>query len=146
MSHPTEDKVTLTADNAGGAKLGDAETELHQRNPIESSTATTTEDGSSSTTEGKHTYTEMASNAAGQATAVAAGVKDSVFSMFGGGAKKEKKADVEEEEGAETSGSAKATKEAEAEKGEDDEVGLSCCFGVEEGRIRSSDAVWFPYV
>ena len=65
------------------------------------------------TTPAAASYTEMASNAAGSATTAAAGVKDSVFSMFGGGAKKEKK----EEPDAETedrSGSSKAKKDAEA--------------------------------
>lgn len=66
----------------------------------------------------KHSYTEIATNAAStaasSATAVAAGVKDNVFSMFGGGVKKEKKEDAED--GAdEPSGSSKAKKEAEGE-------------------------------
>ncbi|KAL9138399.1 MAG: hypothetical protein Q9175_000382 [Cornicularia normoerica] len=68
-------------------------------------------------------YTEMASNAAGSATTAAAGVKDSVFSMFGGGAKKEKKEEPEGET-EDRSGSSKAKKDAEAaeadEGGEDD--------------------------
>lgn len=58
-------------------------------------------------------YTEMASNAAGSATNAAAGVKDSVFSMFGGGAKKEKKEEPEGET-EDRSGSSKAKKDAEA--------------------------------
>lgn len=73
-------------------------------------------------------YTEMATNAAsgvaGTATTAAAGMKDSVFSMFGGGAKKEKAP----EEAGETdrSGSSKAHKDAEAarEGGEEDGVGF----------------------
>ncbi|CAF9908456.1 single stranded nucleic acid binding protein [Imshaugia aleurites] len=68
-------------------------------------------------------YTEMATNAAGSATTAAAGVKDSVFSMFGGGAKKEKKEEPEGET-EDRSGSSKAKKDAEAaeadEGGEDD--------------------------
>ena len=76
-----------------------------------------------STKEGQPaSYTEMASNAAGStaesASNAAVGVKDAVFSMFGGGAKKEKK----EDEGAEEdrSGSSKAIKQKEAEdKGEE---------------------------
>ena len=56
------------------------------------------------------TYTEAATSAA---TNAAAGVKDSVFSMFGGGAKKEKKAEEEDGEGKdEPSGSSKAQKKA----------------------------------
>ena len=73
--------------------------------------------GDESSTE-RHSYTEIAthaaSTAASSATAVAAGVKDNVFSMFGGGAKKEKKEDTEA--GAdEPSGSSKAKKDAEGE-------------------------------
>lgn len=63
-------------------------------------------------------YTEMASAATSSATSAAVGVKDSVFSMFGGGAKKEKKEDDEVQD---RSGSSKAKKEAEQE-GEDPEV------------------------
>lgn len=55
------------------------------------------------------TVTEQATDAA---TSAAATVKDNVFSMFGGGPKKEKK--EETDEGAdEPSGSAKAKKDAE---------------------------------
>ena len=61
------------------------------------------------------TYTGMASAATSSATSAAVGVKDSVFSMFGGGAKKEKK---EEEEAQDRSGSSKAQKDAEAEEDE----------------------------
>ncbi|KAI4197289.1 MAG: hypothetical protein LQ350_006017 [Teloschistes chrysophthalmus] len=59
------------------------------------------------------TYTEMAQSAATSATNAAAGVKDNVFSMFGGGAKKEKKEEAVDD-AAETSGSAKAKRDAEA--------------------------------
>ena len=66
----------------------------------------------------KPSYTEIAthaaSTAASSATAVAAGVKDNVFSMFGGGAKKEKKDDGRDEVD-EPSGSSKAKKDAEGE-------------------------------
>ena len=57
--------------------------------------------------------TSAASNAAETATTAATGVKDSVFSMFGGGAKKEKKEDPEGET-EDRSGSAKAKKDADA--------------------------------
>ena len=74
------------------------------------------------------TYTEMASNAAsgvaGTATIAATGVKDSVFSMFGGG---QKKARAPEEEGEQDrSGSSKVKKDAEEkekEEGGEDGVG-----------------------
>jgi len=66
----------------------------------------------------KHSYTEVATHAAStvasSATAVAAGVKDNVFSMFGGGAKKEKKEEAEHDAD-EPSGSSKAKKDAEGE-------------------------------
>ena len=66
------------------------------------------------------TYTEMASNAAtgvaGSATTAAVGVKDSVFSMFGGGAKKEK---APEEGEPDRSGSSKAKKDSEAAQKEE---------------------------
>lgn len=76
-----------------------------------------------STEEKPATLTDVASNAAttaaSGATAVAAGVKDSVFSMFGGGAKKETK--TEDDDAAnDRSGSSKAQKEKE-----DDEVGYN---------------------
>ncbi|KAL8914232.1 MAG: hypothetical protein Q9171_001103 [Xanthocarpia ochracea] len=61
----------------------------------------------------KTTYTEMAQSATTSATSAAAGVKDSVFSMFGGGAKKEKREEPEDA-AAETSGSSKAKRDAEA--------------------------------
>lgn len=66
----------------------------------------------------KHSYTEIATHAASTAassvTGVAAGVKDNVFSMFGGGAKKEKKEDAADDAD-EPSGSSKAKKDAEGE-------------------------------
>ena len=69
-------------------------------------------------------YTEMASNAAESATTAAAGVKDSVFSMFGGGAKKEKKEEPDPET-EDRSGSSKAKKDAEAAEGDE---GGEVCF------------------
>lgn len=70
----------------------------------------------STATEGSKspTITEMASTVASTATSAAAGVKDNVFSMFGGGAKKEKKEDPEDDP-EEASGSSKAKKDTEAE-------------------------------
>lgn len=68
-------------------------------------------DKETSATEGKSSVVNMASNAASTATAAASGVKDSVFSMFGGGAKKEKKVEPEDEDAKnEPSGSSKAQK------------------------------------
>ena len=73
--------------------------------------------------------TNVASSAATTAASTAQGVKDSVFSMFGGGAKKPEKKDEETEEGEaqDRSGSAKAAKDAKAaEEGEEgDEKAVS---------------------
>ena len=69
---------------------------------------------------GSASYTEIATSAATSAattaSAAAAGVKDNVFSMFGGGTKKEKKEEPEESE--DRSGSSKAKKDAEAAEAE----------------------------
>ncbi len=68
----------------------------------------------------KSSYTDIATSAATSAattaTAAAVGVKDNVFSMFGGGAKKEKKEEANEPE--DRSGSSKAKKDAEAAEAE----------------------------
>lgn len=65
----------------------------------------------------------------------ATGVKDSVFSMFGGGAKKEKKPEAEDDAD-EPSGSSKAKKAA------DDAVG-QYFFGMRLGHMKRSEAaVW----
>ena len=64
-------------------------------------------------------YAGMASSAAGSAaesaTNAAVGVKDTMFSMFGGGAKKEVRDETKDQE-EDRSGSAKALKEKEKEK------------------------------
>ena len=70
------------------------------------------------TTPAATSYTEMASSAAGSATTAAVGVKDSVFSMFGGGVKKEKKEEPDGET-EDRSGSSKAKKDAEAAEAEE---------------------------
>ena len=87
--------------------------------------ATLKQSGPAASTDGQQTtYTGMATSAAGaaaeSATNAAVGVKDTMFSMFGGGAKKEKK-EVEEGE-VDRSGSAKAAKEKEKEKEREREV------------------------
>ena len=103
-----------------------SEVKLDQDSTDASTTAPTqAEEPSKGTAPAATSYTEMASNAAGSATTAAVGVKDSVFSMFGGGAKKEKK---EEPEGEveDRSGSSKAKKDAEAAEGDEGgEVGLA---------------------
>ena len=78
------------------------------------------------------TYAGMATSAAGTAaetaTNAAVGVKDTMFSMFGGGAKKEAKKEVDEGE-VDRSGSAKAViekeKESEAREGGEEAEGVS---------------------
>lgn len=79
--------------------------------------------------------TTAASSAASTAATTAQGVKDSVFSMFGGGAKKpEKTEDKEEVEGQDRSGSAKAAKDAKAADedadGDDKAVSVPCAPGM----------------
>lgn len=106
MSDATESQETVSS----SLRPAENETKL-ATNPIGTG---------SSTNEKPATYTDMASNAASTAattaTAAATGVKDSVFSMFGGGAKKE--TPVQDDSAAnDRSGSAKAMKEKE-----DDEV------------------------
>lgn len=71
---------------------------------------------------GMSTITGLASSAATTATTAALGMKDNVFSMFGGGAKKEKKEATDEP--GEASGSAKAQKESEAAAAAAGEVSL----------------------
>lgn len=119
MSGVSEDKSAPTGETPASTEPGiaDSETKL-ATNPSSSEAETSKE---TSTTESKPTYTEMASNVAGSAGAAATGVKDSVFSMFGGGGAKERKVE-QEDDGAkdEPSGSSKATKEREA----DDDVRL----------------------
>ena len=78
-------------------KLAEQETKL-ATNPVG------TEDSTAPATDDKSTV----SKATEAASSAATGVKDSVFSMFGGGAKKEKK--VEEDDANEPSGSGKAKK------------------------------------
>ncbi|KIW12002.1 hypothetical protein PV08_09276 [Exophiala spinifera] len=98
MSDAAEVKPTPSADQTASSepRLAEDETKLVQ-NPLgdPSTEAPAGEDKSSSVTE---TAANAASNAASTASAAASGVKDSVFSMFGGGAKKERKDKAEEEE------------------------------------------------
>ena len=107
-----EAKPTPSADQTASSepKLAEDETKL-ATNPVG--------DESKEAPNAGPTYTESATNvatsAATSASAAAAGVKDSVFSMFGGGGKKEVKKD-EDEGKDEPSGSSKAQKDAEDEE------------------------------
>lgn len=103
MSDATEPKPTPSADQAASSepRLAADETKL-ATDPIgDESKAAPATTGS--------TVTETVTNAA-------VGVKDSVFSMFGGGAKKEKKVEEGDDAKEEPSGSSKAKKD------DDDEV------------------------
>ncbi|KAL6244044.1 Ran GTPase binding protein Sbp1 [Rhinocladiella similis] len=116
MSDATEVKPTPSAEQTASSEP--RLTEHETKDP--STEAPAGEDKSSSVTE---TAANAASTAASTASAAATGVKDSVFSMFGGGAKKDRK--VEEEDGAkdEPSGSSKAKKEDDDEdKAEEEEA------------------------
>ena len=101
-----EVKPTPSADQQASAGLQkvDAETEL----------ATNPKSEESLEKPKSNTYTDMASEAASNATATATSMKDNVFSMFGGGPKKEKK--QEEEEADEPSGSSKVKKNPDEEE------------------------------
>lgn len=116
----SETKPTTSDDQTASSEPRLAEQETHL--------ATNPAGTESSTDEKPTTYTDMASNAASTAasstTAAASGVKDSVFSMFGGGAKKETKAE-DDDTANDRSGSAKAQKEKEdgdEEKAEEEEA------------------------
>ena len=87
----------------------------------EKATATVDAPENSKANTEQSTYSGLASAATSSATNAAVGVKDSVFSMFGGGAKKDKREDDETQD---RSGSSKAQKEAE---GEDEEVLSPVC-------------------
>ena len=85
-------------------------------NPLDSNTESPTNANKDQPT----TYTGIATSAAGTAaetaTNAAVGVKDTMFSMFGGGGKKAIKDEKVTESEEDKSGSAKATKEKEKEK------------------------------
>ncbi|KAI4132666.1 MAG: hypothetical protein LQ338_000606 [Usnochroma carphineum] len=97
-----EEQVPSTESNRAQGEKGPA-TSTH---PQEVSTVSEEE-------KPKTTYTEMAQSAATSATSAAAGVKDNVFSMFGGGAKREKKEETADDP-SEPSGSSKAQRNTEA--------------------------------
>ena len=111
MSSNTDTKLDPSAEQTASSepKLAQQETEL-ATNPKGDESLEASKDAKPTT------YTAMASNAAASATATAtataANMKDNVFSMFGGGAKKDKKPETEEAAN-EPSGSSKAKKEAE---------------------------------
>lgn len=107
MSDATETKPTPSADQTASSDLRPAQHETNLvQNPL--GDPSTEAPKSASVTD---TATNAASSVASTATAAASGVKDSVFSMFGGGAKKEKKVEEDDDAKDEPSGSSKAKKE-----------------------------------
>jgi Ran-binding protein 1 len=114
MADSTEPKPVTNTDPTE-PRLAETETKL-ATNPVGSEPES--EIKGASATEGKSSMAEMASNVASNATAAATGVKDSMFSMFGGGARKEKKVEEEDDDAKnEPSGSSKAQKkDADAEE------------------------------
>ncbi|KAI9875369.1 MAG: hypothetical protein M1830_008572 [Pleopsidium flavum] len=113
MSTNADTKLESSAEQAASAEPKIAQTDTDPgTNPKDTHGESKSEGTSASE---KPTYTEIATHAASSATAVAAGVKDNVFSMFGGGAKKEKRDDAEDVVD-EPSGSSKAKKDAEGEE------------------------------
>ncbi|KAL9599764.1 MAG: hypothetical protein Q9219_003647 [cf. Caloplaca sp. 3 TL-2023] len=89
------------------AEQGAADPGLTEQEKVPVTSKDSKEAFSASEDKPKTTYTEMAQSAATSATTAAAGVKDNVFSMFGGGAKKEKKEEPADDP-TEPSGSSKA--------------------------------------
>lgn len=119
MAEPSNTTLNPATEKAADSEpqLAKTETEL-ATNPQSTSEEKKDTEAPAETT---NSVAEIASNAAASATSAATGVKDSVFSMFGGGAPKEKK--VKEDEGEdEPSGSSKAKKEGEDEPEESPDV------------------------
>lgn len=107
MSDATEAKPTPSADQTASSepRLAEHETNL-VKNPLGDPSS------ENPATESKTTVEAAASTVSAAAT----GVKDSVFSMFGGGVKKERKVEDDDDAKDEPSGSSKA------KKAEDEEV------------------------
>ncbi|EHY52642.1 Ran GTPase binding protein Sbp1 [Exophiala dermatitidis] len=123
MADATEPKPTPSATQSASSepRLAEHETNL-VKNPLgdPSTEAPATDAKSTSITEAA---ANAANTAANTATAAASGVKDSVFSMFGGGAKKERKAEEEDDDAKdEPSGSSKVKKEDDDDKADEEEV------------------------
>lgn len=107
MSSTADTKIDSTEEQAISTEPKLAQQEQESTNSKEPQ-----EPSSTSEEKPKPTYTEMAQSAATSATTAAVGVKDNMFSMFGGGAKKEKKEEPVDDS-TEPSGSSKAKRDAE---------------------------------
>ncbi|KIW85978.1 hypothetical protein AYO21_00955 [Fonsecaea monophora] len=124
MADSGDAKPTPSADQTASSDLRPAEQETNLvTNPLgdPSSEAPAQETKSTTYTD---TAAKAASTAASTATAAATGVKDSVFSMFGGGAKKERKVEEDDNAKDEPSGSSKAQKKEDEDddKAEEEEA------------------------
>ncbi|KAK5163020.1 hypothetical protein LTR04_002800 [Oleoguttula sp. CCFEE 6159] len=106
----SDTKLDPTSETSSGPRLVESETKRVTSDVTDSSKSTGTGESKPVTS-----FSDMASNAATNATSA---VKDNIFSMFGGGAKREAKPQTDEEN--DRSGSAKAHK-AEEEEGVADE-------------------------
>ncbi|KAL8947647.1 MAG: hypothetical protein Q9222_006092 [Ikaeria aurantiellina] len=111
MSANADTKLDLGQDQAPSKESGVP----HDGQDSEKPPKRSEEAASTSPEQPKPTYTGMAQTAASTATSAAAGVKDNVFSMFGGGAKKEKKEEPADDP-TEASGSSKAQRAAETDE------------------------------
>ncbi|KAI9678579.1 MAG: hypothetical protein M1817_005636 [Caeruleum heppii] len=111
MSEKTDTKLDPAAEHAAAAepKLAKTETDL-ATNPKQS------QDAPSVTNTTTGTVKEAASAAVESASATAAGMKNDVFSMFGGGVKDKKKEEDTADEPEEESGSSKKAKDADEEE------------------------------
>ena len=116
MADSGDAKTTPSADQTASSDLRPAEHETNLvTNPLgdPSSEGPASDAQDTKTTTYTETAAKAASSAASTASAAATGVKDSVFSMFGGGAKKERKVEEDDNAKDEPSGSSKAQKKEE---------------------------------
>ena len=118
-----EHETQLATHPSGDAAAAETAASDSTRAPAAASTSYPTTVAEAASTAGT-----MAASAASTAASAAVGVKDNVFSMFGGGPKKEAKPETEEFN--DRSGSSKekgkvAEKEAEGEQKDDEAVSLA---------------------
>ncbi|ETI21241.1 hypothetical protein G647_07586 [Cladophialophora carrionii CBS 160.54] len=128
MADAGDAKPTPSATQAASADLRPAQQETDLvKNPLgDPSAEAPATDAKGDNATKPPTYTEAATNAAtnaaSTASAAASNVKDSVFSMFGGGAKKERKPEEADDANDEPSGSSKAQKKDEDEEVDEEEA------------------------
>ncbi|EXJ75135.1 uncharacterized protein A1O5_01831 [Cladophialophora psammophila CBS 110553] len=127
MADSADAKPTPSADQTASSDLRPVEQETNLvTNPLgdPSSEGAAKDAQETKSTTYTETAAKAASTAASTASAAATGVKDSVFSMFGGGAKKERKVEEDDNAKDEPSGSSKAQKkeDEDEEKADEEEV------------------------